>query len=171
MQCTSKYPTDPKDIGLNMIEEFKNRYNIEVGLSDHSGVIYPSLAAVSLGAKILEFHVVFDKNMFGPDSSSSLTMSEITQLVKGVRFIEESLKNKIDKSNADTFKSLKGIFEKSLAVNKNMKRGDMISFDDLEAKKPSGRGISAKMFSDIVGSELKNDISKWSFLTEEDINE
>ena len=171
LQCTTKYPTDSKDIGLNVIEELRNRYNIEVGLSDHSGAIYPSLAAVSLGAKILEFHAVFDKNMFGPDSNSSLTMSEIVQLVEGVRFIEESLKNKIDKSDASKFKNLKDIFEKSLAINKNMKSGEVITFDDLEAKKPSNKGIPAKTFSHVIGKKLKNNMEKWDFLKEEDVGE
>ena len=171
LQCTTKYPTDSKDIGLNVIEELRNRYNIEVGLSDHSGVIYPSLAAVSLGAKILEFHAVFDKNMFGPDSNSSLTMSEITQLVEGVRFIEESLGNKIDKSDTSKFKNLKDIFEKSLAINKNMKSGEVITFDDLEAKKPSNKGIHAKIFSKVIGKKLKNNLKKWDFLKEGDIGE
>ena len=171
LQCTTKYPTDSKDIGLNVIKELRNRYNLEVGLSDHSGVIYPSLAAVSLGAKILEFHAVFDKNMFGPDSNSSLTMSEITQLVEGVRFIEESLGNKIDKSDTSKFKNLKDIFEKSLAINKNMKSGEVITFDDLEAKKPSNKGIPAKIFSQVIGKKLKNNIKKWDFLKEGDVGE
>ena len=171
LQCTTKYPTDSKDIGLNVIEELRNRYNIEVGLSDHSGVIYPSLAAVSLGAKILEFHAVFDKNMFGPDSNSSLTISEITQLVEGVRFIEESLENKIDKSDTSKFKNLKDIFEKSLAINKNMKSGEVITFDDLEAKKPSNKGIPAKLFKHVIGKKLKNNIKKWDFLKEGDVGE
>ena len=171
LQCTSKYPTEAKDIGLNVIEELRNRYDLVVGFSDHSGVIYPSLAAVSLGAKILEFHAVFDKKMFGPDSNSSLSMSKITQLVEGVRFIEESLESKIDKSDTTKFKKLKDIFEKSLAVNKNMKSGEVIAFDDLEAKKPSNQGITAKKVSHVIGKKLKNNIKKWDFLIERDLSE
>lgn len=171
LQCTTKYPTGSKDIGLNVLEELRNRYKLDVGFSDHSGVIYPSLAAVSLGAKILEFHAIFDKNMFGPDSSSSLVMSEIKQLTKGVRFIEESLENKIDKSDNSKFKNLKDIFEKSLAINKNMKIGEVITFDDLEAKKPSNQGIPAKIVSHVIGKKLKNNIKKWDFLKERDLSE
>ena len=94
LQCTTKYPTMAEDIGLNVIGELKNRCNVPVGLSDHSGNIYSLLAAVSMGAEIIEFHVVFDKKMFGPDSTSSLTISEVKKLVEGVRFIEKSLINK-----------------------------------------------------------------------------
>jgi N-acetylneuraminate synthase len=170
LQCTTKYPTQAEDIGLNILEELKERYNLKVGLSDHSATIYPSLSAVSLGAEIIEFHAVFDKNMFGPDSKSSLTIKEIKQLVDGVRFIETSLNNKIDKTDNSKFKELKNIFEKSLAVNKDMKVGDIITFNDLEAKKPFGYGISAKEYKKIIGKKLTKDLNKWDFLTKEDIN-
>jgi N-acetylneuraminate synthase len=118
LQCTTMYPTSAKDIGLNVIDELRKRYKLSVGLSDHSSTIYPSLSAVSLGAEIIEFHAIFDKNMFGPDSKSSLTINEIRQLVDGVRFIETSLNNKTDKTDNSKFRELKNIFEKSLAVNK-----------------------------------------------------
>lgn len=171
LQCTTKYPTSAEDIGLNVLEELKVRYNIPVGLSDHSSTIYPSLAAASMGASILEFHVVFDKTMFGPDSKSSLTLSEVKTLVEGVRFIETSLLNKIDKYNNEQFKDLKKIFEKSLAVNKTLKKGDILTFDDLEAKKPFGYGISAKEYKKVIGKTINKDLKKWDFLKEEDINE
>lgn len=171
LQCTTKYPTAAEDIGLNVLEELKTRYDIPVGLSDHSSTIYPSLSAVSLGAEILEFHVVFDKQMFGPDSKSSLTMEEVKKLVEGVKFIESSISNTIDKGDNSNFKELKNIFEKSLAVNKNLKIGDVITFDDLEAKKPFGYGISAKEYKKVIGKKLNKDLSKWEFLKEEDVDE
>jgi N,N'-diacetyllegionaminate synthase len=171
LQCTTKYPTSAEDIGLNVLSELKERYELPVGLSDHSSTIYPSLAATSLGAEILEFHVVFDKRIFGPDSKSSLTIDETKQLVEGARFIEKSLENKIDKSDNSKFKELKNIFEKSLALNKNMKEGDAISFDDLEAKKPSGYGISAKEYKKVLGKKVNIDMNKWDFLGKENINE
>lgn len=171
LQCTTKYPTDAKDIGLNILGEIKKRYKIPVGLSDHSSKIFPSLAAVSLGAEILEFHVVFDKLMFGPDSKSSLTINEVKQLVEGVRFIEDSLRNKVDKTDNSQFYELKKIFEKSLAVNRSMKIGEIISFNDLEAKKPAGLGISAKVYKKIIGKKVNRNLNKWDFLREEDIVE
>lgn len=169
LQCTTKYPTNAEDIGLNVISELKERYGLSVGLSDHSSTIYPSLAAASLGAEILEFHVVFDKKMFGPDSKSSLTIDEVKQLVDGVRFIEKSLDNKIDKTDNSKFKELKSIFEKSLAVNKNLKAGDVINFDDLEAKKPFGYGISAKEYKQILGKSINKNMKKWDFLNMDDL--
>ena len=171
LQCTTQYPTCAEDIGLNVINEMKERYGLPTGLSDHSGKIYSSLAAVSLGAEILEFHVIFDKKMFGPDSKSSLTINEVKQLVDGVLFIEKSLLNKVDKTNMSKFNGLKKIFEKSLAVNKDIRCGDIISFEDLEAKKPSNFGINAKEYKDVIGKKVNKDLKKWSFLRAEDINE
>ncbi|RXJ68992.1 N-acetylneuraminate synthase [Halarcobacter ebronensis] len=171
LQCTTKYPTNAEDIGLNVLLELKERYGLPIGLSDHSSTIYPALSAVSLGASILEFHVVFDKKMFGPDSKSSLTIDETKQLVEGVRFIEKALKNRVDKSDNSNFKELKSIFEKSLSVNRDMKAGEVVSFDDLEAKKPFGYGISSKDYQVVIGKKLKKDLCKWDFLNKEDICE
>ena len=171
LQCTTKYPTKAEDVGLNVIDELSKRYGLPVGLSDHSGKIFSSLSAVSLGAEILEFHGVFDRRMFGPDSKSSLTIDEIKELVQGVRFIEKSLNCKIDKTNNSDFKELKNIFEKSLAVNRSLKKDDVIQLDMLESKKPSGHGISAKEYQRIVGKKTNKSLKQWDFITEEDIDE
>jgi len=171
LQCTTKYPTSAEDVGLNVISELKEKYDFPIGLSDHSGTIYPSLSAVSIGAEVLEFHVIFDRKMFGPDSKSSLTIDEVNQLVQGVRFIEKSLNNNIDKADNSKFKELKNIFEKSLAINKDMESGDIITFNDLEAIKPSGFGISAKDYKMVLGKRINKSIKKWNFLNKEDVND
>ena len=149
--------------------ELKKRYSLPVGFSDHSGEIYASLAAASLGAEIFEFHTVFDKRQPGPDTSSSIPIDQIKKLVNGLKKISLSLDNPVDKSCNKEFSDLKNIFEKSLAVNKGFKKGHIISFDDLEAKKPSNMGIPASKFKDVIGMKLKNNINKWDFLKYEDI--
>jgi len=169
LQCTTKYPTCAEDVGLNVITEMAERYMLPVGISDHSGTIFPSLAATSLGADILEFHAVFDRKMFGPDSSSSLEMNEIVKLVEGVRFIEESLNNPIYKNNNEKQKDLRKMFGKSLSINKSLMKGSIITFDDLEAKKPEGYGIPARLYKDVIGKKVNKDLSQWSFLNDEDI--
>lgn len=170
LQCTTAYPTKPEEWGLNVIDELKIRYNLPVGFSDHSGDIYACLAAAAKGAEILEFHAVFDKRMFGPDSKSSLSIDEISKLVEGARAIETSLKHIIDKQDNSKFAELKGIFEKSLVVNKDLKAGSLITFDDLEAKKPKGYGINAALYDNVIGKRLNKDMKKWDFLNEGDIN-
>jgi N,N'-diacetyllegionaminate synthase len=169
MQCTTAYPTQPQQWGLQLIAEMKSRYGLPVGFSDHSGDIYAGLAAVTLGAELLEFHVVFDQRMFGPDSKSSLTMDQVKKLVNGVRQIDESLN--VDatwKSDASQFAELKTLFGKSLAVNNDLPKGHIISINDLESKKPGNMGIPAKDYQSVLGKQLKHALKKWDFLKETD---
>lgn len=169
MQCTTSYPTEPSGWGLNVIREFKKRYELPIGFSDHSGDIYACLAAAALGAELLEFHVVFDKKMFGPDAKSSLTIEQTKQLVQGVRQIEEAQSSPVNKNNLEPFADLKNIFEKSLAVNRKCEAGTIITYDLLEAKKPKAKGIPAHRFKEVIEKKLLISKNAWDFLTEEDI--
>ena len=152
-----------------MIQELKNRYDVPVGFSDHSAKIETSIAATALGASILEFHVVFDRQLFGPDAKASLTILETKNLVLAVRNISVALSHPIDKNNNTNFSELKQIFEKSLAVNKKLPKNHVVTFDDLEAKKPKGFGIDAMRFQEIIGKVLNRDLNQWDFLNETDL--
>jgi N-acetylneuraminate synthase len=169
LQCTTAYPTQPENYGLNVIRELKERYGVSIGYSDHSSKIETCIAAAALGAEILEFHAVFSRNSLGPDASSSLEMEEITQLVKAVRNIEIALQHPVDKSDNSKFTELKNIFEKSLGVNKALKAGHVLMFEDLEAKKPKGFGMEASRFEEVIGRKLNRDLKQWEFLKEESI--
>jgi len=169
LQCSTQYPTTPENSGVNVIAEMKKRYDCPIGLSDHSGTIYPSIAATALGAQIIEVHTVFDRQMFGPDATSSITIASLKQLVDGVRFVEASLQNVVDKNDNSQYQDLKKIFEKSLAINKDLPAGYQLTFDDLEAKKPFGCGIPSKKYKDVIGKKLKKNKSKYEFLNTEDI--
>ena len=169
LQCTTSYPTQPAQYGLNVIQELKERYGVPVGFSDHSASLAAGIAATSLGAEILEFHVVFDTQQFGPDVSSSLTISEAKTLVEAVNNIKTALENPINKTDNSEYTALKQIFEKSLAVNKNLKAGHILTFDDLEAKKPKGKGLDAQHYEDLIGKAIARDLNKWDFLNKEDI--
>lgn len=168
-QCTTAYPTAPEQWGLNVLMDLKARYQIPIGFSDHSGDIYACLAAAALGAQMFEFHVVFHKKAFGPDTPASIEINQVAQLVKGIRQIQTALAVTIDKNDNSAFSGLKGIFEKSLAVNKNLPAGAMLSFDDLEAKKPKGYGIDAAQFRSVLGKKLAHPLKKWDFLTDKDL--
>lgn len=170
LQCTTAYPTPPEEVGLNVLAELQTHFpGCKVGLSDHSGTIYPSLAAVTLGASILEFHAVFDRRMFGPDTSSSLEIDDIRQLVEGVRFIETAMAHPVDKSSSERFDEMRRMFGKSLATNKALPAGHTITFDDLESKKPAGMGIDAKFYLGVVGQTLLKDVVRNEFITNEAI--
>lgn len=169
LQCTTAYPTQPEQYGLNVIQELKKRYNVPIGFSDHSAKTATCIAATALGASILEFHVVFDRQLFGPDSKSSLTISEIQDLVNAVRNIAIALSHPIDKNNTAEFSTVKQIFEKSLAVNKDLPKNHILTFADLESKKPKGFGMDASRFQEVIGKPLNKDLKQWDFLNEKDI--
>ena len=170
LQCTTSYPTYPKEYGLNVINELKRRYDVKVGFSDHSAKPETCIAATALGAEILEFHAVFSRESFGPDSKSSLEIKEISEMIKAVRNISKALRNPVNKADNTKFLDLKKIFEKSLAVNKNLPKGHVLKFEDLEAKKPKGKGIDAIKFENVIGKSINKAFVKWSFIKEEDFD-
>lgn len=169
LQCTTAYPTEPDKYGLNVIKELKNRYKEPIGYSDHSARPETCIAATALGAEILEVHAVFDRNSPGPDASSSLEISEIKELVEAVKNVSTAMEFPVNKNENSQFNDLKKIFEKSLAVNKSLDAGHILSFEDLEAKKPKGHGIEASKFQSVIGKKLKKDLDAWRFLTEDQI--
>ncbi len=169
LQCTSFYPTKPEEWGLNVIQEMKERYNIPIGFSDHSGDIFACLAAAALGVEVLEFHFTFNKSMFGPDSCASLIPEQVSELVRGAHKINLARKTCVDKNENEKFEDINAIFGKSLAINQDIKKGQIITEDFLEAKKPKSFGIAARDFKAVIGRRLKNDLKKWDFLNESDL--
>ena len=169
LQCTTSYPTKPEEYGLNVIQELKSRYHVPVGFSDHSAKIETSIAAVVLGVDILEFHAVFSRNDYGPDVTSSLTIEDIKMLSEAIRNIEKAQRHPVDKSDNSKFSELKSIFEKSLAINKDLKTGHIIEFSDLEAKKPANKGIPASNFETTIGKQIIKSMKQWDFLNIDDI--
>lgn len=153
-QCTTSYPCPPEKIGLNVISEIKLRYGCPAGLSDHSGTIYPSLAAVTLGASMIEVHVVLSKDSFGPDVSSSITISELNNLVEGIRFNEKALSSNIDKDvEANEMNELRQLFGKSIYFLHDLEQGHEIALSDISIKKP-GTGIPANKLKNYIGRKL-----------------
>lgn len=167
-QCTTSYPCPPEKIGLNLLGEFQARYECPVGLSDHSGTIFPSLAAIPLGAKMIEIHTVFAKECFGPDVNSSITIGELSQLVQGVRFVESILCAPIDKDEQSSqLADLSRLFGKSLYTSRDLSVGHRLTLGDIALKKP-GTGIPAKHLADVVGRVLTKSYQVNSQLKSED---
>ncbi|MDA7546245.1 N-acetylneuraminate synthase family protein [Alphaproteobacteria bacterium] len=171
MQCTTKYPTPPNDVGLGWIKKFKERYNCPVGFSDHSGTIFSGLGAITLGAEVIEAHITFDKKMFGPDSKASLTVNEFKKMIEGIRFIEMARGEGTKKDLTSEKKELRRIFGRAIAVNKKLSPGHIITIDDLEVKKPADCGIPVNDFKKIIGKKLINHKNKWEFLDFNDFND
>jgi len=169
-QCSSSYPTPPELWGLGVISNFRERYKCPVGLSDHSGGIYAGLAAAALGADFIEVHVTFDRNMFGPDVSSSVTVDELKQLVKGSQSIRSALNSKNNDKDTlvATTSSLKNIFGKSLALTSELSSGTKLSAKNLTLKKP-GSGILYNEIDQVIGRHLKVDKDGSRLLTWDDL--
>jgi len=168
LQCISAYPAKPEQWGLHIINQLKERYNIPVGYSDHSGDICACLAAAALGAEIFEFHAVFDKRMFGPDAPASIVIDDIAKLSTGIKRIKEALQHNNDKNHAG-MQQMKSIFEKSLAINASLPAGTVVQFHHLESKKPKGYGLDAARYNEVVGKKLKIDKNRWDFLQADDV--
>jgi N,N'-diacetyllegionaminate synthase len=171
LQCTSAYPCPPDKVGLNLVSIFRKRYNCAVGLSDHSGTIYPSLAAAALGIDVLEVHVTLSREMFGPDVPSSITSAELRQLVDGVRFIETMMANPIDKDAiASEMGPQRALFTKSIVARMDLRAGTVLEPNHLTVKKP-GTGIAANRLSEIIGQTLRCSVKADQFLRESDLSE
>jgi N-acetylneuraminate synthase len=169
-QCTTSYPCSAESIGYNVLKELKDRYKCCVGLSDHSGTIFPSIAAVTLGAKLLEVHSVFSKKCFGPDTQSSLDMLELKQLVNGVRFSEKGLANSVDKNKASEERAdTKELFSRSAFYTRDMKAGAVLSKESFAMKKPGG-GMNISIVNQLVGKTLKEDKGFDDFVRHEDFS-
>ena len=169
LQCTSEYPCPPEQVGLNLIPFFRDRYGCPVGLSDHSGTVYPSFAAISLGVEVLEVHVTLSRELFGPDVTASVTTGELRQLVEGVRFIEAMQAHPVDKDGlASTLAPVRNAFTKSVVARADLPVGTIIEAEHLTTKKP-GTGIPAARLEELVGARLHRGVRADQVLTEADI--
>lgn len=154
LQCSSDYPCPPENVGLNVLRELAERYDCPVGLSDHSGTIFPALAAATLGAAALEVHVTLSRESPGPDVPASLTFAELTQLVAGVRFIERMLENPVEKdAAAERLQPMRDLFTRSLVARRELAAGTVLADDDLIAKKP-GTGMPPSALESVIGRRL-----------------
>ena len=158
LQCTTAYPCPPERIGMNMISVFRERYGCFVGLSDHSGTVYPGIAAAAIGADVLEVHVTMSRGMFGPDVPASVTTEELRVLVDGVRFVEQMHAHPVDKdAAARDVAPLRDVFTKSLVAQGPLAAGTVLTEAHLGMKKP-GTGIPADRLSSVLGRRLRRSL-------------
>jgi N-acetylneuraminate synthase len=169
LQCTTAYPCPPERVGLNMIPFFRERYGCAVGLSDHSGTIWPGLAAAMLGIELLEVHVTLSREMFGPDVKASVTSGELRQLVEGLRFVERMRSSPVDKDAlAGEMAPLRAVFTRSIVARADLPAGTLLREEHLALKKP-GSGIPAERLPEVLGRRLANAVAADSLLREEDL--
>ena len=168
LQCTSQYPANLENAGHNYIDLLKKKYKCVAGISDHTGNINSLIAAVSMGANILEAHVTFHPKFFGPDTTSSINFQELKFLCNYTRdfnLIKNS--NYSKKKKTIVQKKLIKLFTKSLVLKNNKTKGDKIYIHDLESKKPRV-GIDAMFYKKIIGKKVAKNLTKGVFLKKSD---
>ena len=154
LQCTSSYPTPPEEANLLMIKDFKRKYNVIPGLSDHTLGTEAAIVAVGLGARLIEKHFIIDKSLGGPDASFSLDPKEFKNMVKGVRTAQKML-GKIDYSLSELKKKSRD-FSRSLYIVKDVKKNELVSEKNVRSIRP-GFGLHPKYLKKVLGKRFKND--------------
>jgi pseudaminic acid synthase len=154
LKCTSQYPATIKEANLLTIPDMKKRFNMEVGVSDHTmGSLVPTVA-VSLGAKVIEKHFILNRKLGGPDSSFSMEPNEFKKMVQAVRQVEESLGNiTYDVSEIDKNR------RRSLFVIKDIKSGEYITKENIRSIRP-GYGLHPRHLNKIIGTKAKSNLRK-----------
>ena len=150
LHCNTEYPTPMQDVNLNAMLEIKNKFNVAVGYSDHTEGIEVPIAAVALGATVIEKHFTLDKHMEGPDHKASLEPSELRAMVKAVRNVELALGDG-HKVISESEKKNINIARKSIVAACPIHKGEMLLEDSLTVKRPGG-GISPMRWEEVVGT-------------------
>lgn len=169
MQCTTAYPCPPEKIGLNVITDMRERYGCPIGLSDHSGTIFPSLAAVANGALMIEVHVTMSSYMFGPDVKASVTIEQLREMTEGIRMITAMRNAPVDKASLnEEQRELKRIFAKGIYLKQDVAKGESLTIDKVAFKKPL-KGISGEHYEDALGKRAAKDLKKGEALQWSDL--
>ncbi|MCT6925669.1 N-acetylneuraminate synthase [Metasolibacillus sp.] len=153
LHCTTQYPTPPALINLNAMNEMKQIFQLAIGFSDHSEGIHIPIAAVAMGATVIEKHFTLNKDLEGPDHVASLNPDELKQMVKGIREIDQALGDGI-KRPTDSELENRIPARKSLVAKKPIKRGEVFSTSNMAIKRP-GNGISPAKYWSYIGEIAK----------------
>lgn len=168
LHCNSTYPAPYDDLNLNFIKTLQEKSRYAVGYSGHEPGIFISVAAVALGAKVIEKHITLDKNLPGPDHKASLEPEEFTEMVQEIRRTERALGSEVRYPSRGEFLNRENL-SKSLVVSRNIKKGGILDFADIEVRSP-GHGTSPLKMKSFIGQKLTNrDLKKGDYLLESDI--
>lgn len=150
LHCTTNYPCPFNEVNLNAMITLKNSFKTMTGYSDHTLGIEVPIAAVALGAEIIEKHFTIDKNLPGPDHIASLNPVELKKMVDSIRNIEKSLGNGIKKPNESELK-IKSVIQRSIVAKKDIQMGEKLTEDNLTTKRADNRGLSSNLWDYVIG--------------------
>lgn len=163
LHCNTEYPTPMSDVNLTAMNTMKEAFKVPVGYSDHTLGIEVPIAAVALGATVIEKHFTLDKTMEGPDHKASLEPDELKQMVTSIRNIEQALGDGV-KTPTKSERKNKAIARKSLIAKTNIAKGDVFTEDNLDIKRP-GTGISPMLWDEVVGTKAAKDYTADELIT------
>lgn len=149
LHCNTEYPTPMKDVNLLAMCTMKNRVNLPVGYSDHTEGIEIPIAAVALGATVIEKHFTLDRNMEGPDHKASLEPKELKQMVKAIRNIEQALGTGKKEPSESEKKNIQ-VVRKSIVAKCDIAEGEVFTEENLTTKRP-GNGLTPMVWNDVIG--------------------
>ena len=158
LHCNTEYPTPFEDVNLKAIKTIKDAFGLEVGYSDHTKGIEVPVAAVALGATIIEKHFTLDKNMEGPDHKASLEPDELAKMVESIRNIEKAIGTG-DKTPSPSEKKNIAVARKSIVAKKSIKCGELLTEDNLTVKRP-GNGINPMRWNEVLGTVAIRDFDE-----------
>lgn len=163
LHCNTEYPTPMKDVNLRAMQTLKEKFNQKIGYSDHTLGIEVPIAAVALGAEIIEKHFTLDKSMIGPDHKASLNPIELKNMIDSIRNIETAL-GSANKFVTESELKNKNIARKSIVAKKNISQGEVFTEDNLAIKRP-GNGISPMKWDEVVGKIAKKEFVEDELIT------
>ena len=158
LHCNTEYPTPMKDVNLNAMLTIKNELNVKVGYSDHTLGTEVPIAAVALGAEIIEKHVTLDSTLSGPDHAASLEPENFISMVKAIRNIEKAIGDGVKKPSVSEMKNI-SVVRKSIVANKNIEKGELLTEKNLSVIRTT-KGISPMKWDKIVGSVAEKKYKK-----------
>lgn len=167
LHCITGYPTEFSEANLNFIKTLKSEFEVPIGFSDHSPGIELPIAAVALGACVVEKHFTLDKDMDGPDHKASLNPAEFKSMVDAIRNVEVAMGDGVRKFS-DNELEIKKVARKSIILNQDVPEGTIITRDMLSIKRP-GTGIPPKFINEIVGKTVVNDLKSQTIIKWENL--
>lgn len=159
LHCNTEYPTPMEDVNLKAMLHIQRELGIPVGYSDHTLGIEVPIAAVALGATVIEKHFTLDKTLPGPDHKASLEPNELKAMVSAIRNIEKAIGGSGLKEVSKSEEKNKPIARKSIVASTNIKKGDIFTPENLTVKRP-GTGISPMQWDGVIGKEAKRDFQE-----------
>jgi len=169
LHCNTEYPTPMLDVNLKAMLTIKEKLGVTIGYSDHTLGIEVPIAAVALGAEVIEKHFTLDRNLKGPDHKASLEPYELKEMVKSIRNIEKAISgNGIKEASLSEEKNIH-IARKSIHLSRNLTYGTVITEQDIISLRP-GDGICTMNWLDVIGRKVNKDLNRYTKLTKKDLS-